>query len=60
MVSKIGPNDNSLKAKSLKVPHPRLSIDIATIVGIPGAFLLVTIAIMLGGSIETFLDLNQF
>ena len=59
MVSNIGPGKDLARAALLRAPRTKTSIDVATIAGLPGAFLLVMTAIILGGSPEAFLDLKS-
>lgn len=59
MVSNIGPGEDLVRASTPRAPREKTSIDFATIAGIPGAFLLVITAIILGGSPDAFLDLKS-
>ena len=59
MVSNISPGENTVRASLPRAPRAKTSIDYATIAGIPGAFLLVMIAIIAGGSPDAFLDLKS-
>ena len=59
MVSNIGPGEDLARAALSRAPRTKTSIDIATIAGLPGAFLLVMTAIILGGSPEAFLDFKS-
>lgn len=59
MVSNIGPGEDLARATLPRAPRAKTSIDFATIAGIPGAFLLVMTAIILGGSPDAFLDLKS-
>ena len=59
MVSNIGPGEDLARAALLRAPRTKTSIDVATIAGLPGAFLLVLTAIILGGSPKAFLDLKS-